>query len=144
MLTEDQVVDAVCRKLEGDGYSIEQRALATQHGHDIVARNDHGLLIIEAKGAGSSKAVTKRYGKEFSANQVFDHVAKAILKALRIVSAGNSSAGVALPDNASHRREIEMVAHALERVGIAVYWVDDLGDAQVDAPLEPNAEASDT
>jgi Holliday junction resolvase-like predicted endonuclease len=50
ILTEDQVVDAVCRKLASDGYSIAQRALATQHGYDIVARKDGIDLIIEAKG----------------------------------------------------------------------------------------------
>jgi Holliday junction resolvase-like predicted endonuclease len=51
ILTEDQVVDAVCRTLESDGYSIAQRALATQHGYDIVARKNGVELIIEAKGA---------------------------------------------------------------------------------------------
>jgi Holliday junction resolvase-like predicted endonuclease len=102
-LTEDAVVDAVCRKLESAGYTIEQRALATQHGYDIVARKD-GALIVEAKGAGSSKVGTARYGREFTPNQVLDHFAKAVLKALRIVSACEARAGIAFPDNASHRR----------------------------------------
>ncbi len=46
MLTEDQVVDALRRNLSADGYSIEQRALATQHGFDIVARRDGLDLVI--------------------------------------------------------------------------------------------------
>jgi hypothetical protein len=133
-LTEDKVVDAVCRALASDGYVIEQRALATQHGYDIVARKDGVALIVEAKGAGSSKAGTARYGKEFNPNQVFDHVAKAVLKALRVVSAGDARAGIALPDNVSHRRQIELVASALERAEVIVFWVDETGRVRVDSP----------
>ena len=132
VLTEEQVVEAVCRKLTSDGYSIEQRALVTQHGFDIAARKDGVDLIIEAKGAGSSKAGTARYGHEFNRNQVFDHVAKAVLKALRVVSSGQAQGGIALPDNASHRREVEQVAPALRQAGIAVFWVDIEGVVRVD------------
>jgi hypothetical protein len=133
-LTEDAVVEAVCQKLESDGYVIEQRALATQHGYDIVARKDGVALIIEAKGAGSSKTGTKRYGMEFNSNQVFDHVAKAVLKALRVVAGGTAQAGIALPDNASHRREVEQVAPALARAGVHVFWVDDRRVVRVTSP----------
>jgi Holliday junction resolvase-like predicted endonuclease len=55
ILTEDQVVDAVCRTLASAGYSIAQRALATQHGYDIVARKDGIDLIIEAKARGARR-----------------------------------------------------------------------------------------
>ena len=137
ILTEDQVVDAVCRKLASDGYSIAQRALATQHGYDIVARKDGVDLIVEAKGARSSKTGTARYGSEFNRNQVFDHVAKAVLKALRVVSSSEAQAGIALPDNANHRREVEQVAPALRRAGVAVFWVDDGGNVRIDAPANP-------
>jgi hypothetical protein len=133
-LSEDAVVEAVCQKLESDGYVIEQRALATQHGYDIVARKDGVALIIEAKGAGSSKVGTARYGKEFNPNQVFDHVAKAVLKALRVVSAGDARAGIALPDNVSHRNEIELVAPALKRAEVIVFWVDETGRVRLDSP----------
>ncbi len=136
MLTEDRVVDAVCRKLVEDGYSIVQRASAVQHGYDIVARKDGRDFVIEAKGAGSSKSGTARYGMEFNGGQVFDHVAKAVLKAMRIVSADTARAGVALPDNQLHRREVEQVASALRRAGVAVFWVNDLDEVRVDAPWQ--------
>lgn len=131
VLTEDQVVDAVCRHLVDEGYAIEQRALATQHGFDIVATKDGARLVVEAKGAGSSKAGTARYGAEFNGNQVFDHVAKAVLKALRVVSLGSDEAGIALPDNERHRREVEQVTTALRRVGVTVFWVDEQGRVRV-------------
>ena len=136
VLTEEQVVGAVCRKLTSDGYAIVQRALVTQHGFDIAARKDGVDLIIEAKGAGSSKAGTARYGHEFNRNQVFDHVAKAVLKALRVVSSAEAQAGIALPDNANHRREVEQVAPALRRAGIIVFWVDAAGAVRVDAQAD--------
>jgi len=101
VLTEDAVVDAVCRALERCGYTIETRATATQHGYDIVASNPRQTIIIEAKGAGSSKPGTARFGKTFSGGQVFDNVAKAVLKALRIAASGERRAGIALPDDAS-------------------------------------------
>jgi hypothetical protein len=114
------------------GYSIVRQASSTQHGFDIVARRNGADLIIEAKGAGSSKPDTARYGKEFNANQVHDHVAKAVLKALRVVSAGNAQAGIALPDNSRHRREIEQVARALRHVDITVFWIDEQGAVRID------------
>jgi hypothetical protein len=40
MLTEEAVVAAVCRSLTEHGSLIELRALATEHGHDIIAMKD--------------------------------------------------------------------------------------------------------
>jgi hypothetical protein len=134
VLTEDDVVNAVCARLTGDGYEIVQRATATQRGYDVVAVKKGRKLVVEAKGAGSSKEWTKRHGSEFSSVQVFDHVAKAVLKALRVISAGTDCAGVAFPDNAAHRREIELVSTALRGAGIAVFWVNDDHEVRVDAP----------
>jgi len=134
MLTEDQVVDAVCQELAEHGYAIDSRALAVQHGYDIVASKGGRALIIEAKGAGSSKEGTARFGKTFDRGQVFDHVAKAVLKAMRVVAAEEARAGVAFPDDANHRREVEQVAPALARARIAVFWVSEQGGVRSDAP----------
>jgi hypothetical protein len=133
MITEDQVVDAVCRTLVTHGYSIKQRATVVQHGFDIVAHKDERDLVIEAKGAGSSKVGTARFGKEFNSGQVFDHVAKAVLKALRVSSSGDARAGIAFPDNALHRREVEQVVTALRQTGIGVFWVDEQKGVRVEA-----------
>jgi hypothetical protein len=135
-LTEDRVVEAVCQMLVSHGYVILQRATAIQHGHDIVARKGPDDLIIEAKGAGSSKAGTARFGEEFSSNQVFDHVAKAVLKAMRVVSGERHRAAIALPDNTRHRYEIDQVAASLRRAGVAVFWVDERFEVRVDAPWD--------
>ena len=115
----------MCEWLRADGYEIIQQLLATQRGFDIVARKDGVHLVIEAKGAGSSKAHTARHGREFDAGQVFSHVAKAVLKALRVVATGESRGAIALPDNAAHRREINQVKAALAEAGVSVFWVDE-------------------
>jgi hypothetical protein len=127
------VVAAVCRKLEEHGYVIVARALATEHGHDIVAVKDRQKLFVEAKGAGSSKQGSARYGSEFNRNQVFDHVAKAVLKAMRVVAAGDGRAAVALPDNADHRREFDQIRPALHAAGIAVFLVSESEEVALDS-----------
>jgi hypothetical protein len=132
VLTEDDVVDAVCAWLRAEGYEIKQQLLATQRGFDIVARKNGVELVIEAKGAGSSKAHTARFGQEFNSGQVFDHVAKAVLKALRVVSKGTARAGIALPENATHRRHLEEAAPALARVGVVLFWVTEDGRVRVE------------
>ncbi len=109
VLYEDDVVDAVCRFLERNDYVVRQSLTSVQRGHDIIA-DKHGdptwTLYVEAKGEGSSKTTTARYGSSFNSGQVFDHVAKAVLKALRVASWDTtepaSRAGIALPENAAH------------------------------------------
>jgi hypothetical protein len=63
---------------------------------------------------------------------VFDHVAKAVLKALRVASAGNARAAIAFPDNGDHRAEVELVRVALQRAGIIVFWVSEEGTVRVE------------
>ncbi|SDL43639.1 hypothetical protein [Tessaracoccus oleiagri] len=131
-LYEDDVVTAVMTHLAGDGWSIEGHAMAHQHGDDIVARRGVDRLVIEAKGAGSSKMGTKRYGSLFTRNQVRSHVSVAIHRALRVWSGGEAQAGLAFPDNQHHREMVSHVLPALRRLGIAVFWVADDLSVSVD------------
>jgi len=133
IITEDEVVDAVIGFLKPKGWKIESRATVRQHGYDIVAVRNATRLIIEAKGAGSSQPHTARYGQEFERKQVFDHVAKAILKALQVVAVGETRAAVAFPDNSNHRKEVEKVHAVLGAVGIDVVWVSTDGRVTCDA-----------
>jgi len=141
VLYEDDVVEAVCRHLERNDYVIRQSLTSVQHGHDIIADKQGDptwTLYVEAKGEGSSKATTARYGSPFNSGQVFDHVAKAVLKALRVASWGTteppSRAGIALPENAAHVKEIEMVSRALRNAGVAVFWVGQDKRVHVESP----------
>jgi len=131
MLFEDDVVAAVATHLRADGWQIESTALATQHGDDIVATRSGQRLVVEAKGQGSSKAHTSRYGKPFNRGQASTHVGVAVLRSLRVVSEGTSTAALALPDDEFHRREVDRVHPALSRLGVWVFWVGPDGAVSV-------------
>jgi len=123
MLYEDDVVSAVVVYLRAHGWDVESTALATEHGDDIVATRDGERIVVEAKGEGSSKAHTARFGKPFTNQQASVHVAVATLRSMRVVSEGTSTAAIAFPDVASHRREVDRATPALSTLGIWVFWV---------------------
>lgn len=135
MLTENDVVDAVCRFLEVHGYTIEQRLLTTQKGDDIVATRADGVrLLVEAKGATSARDGSNRYGRPFESAAARVHVAEAVFKAAQVLSRAArvslcARAAIALPRNDVHRRLVDSVAPVLDDMGVAVFWVD--ADRQV-------------
>jgi Holliday junction resolvase-like predicted endonuclease len=137
MLTEDEVIDAVRDHLLEQGWRVLSRATAIQHGDDLIAERDGVRFEIEAKGATSSKKGSRRYGEPFNKSQVFDHVAKALLKALRVTSRGDDLAGIALPDNADHRAEITRVEKTVAQLCITVFWVSNDGVVSRDGAV-PN------
>lgn len=124
MLYEDDVVEAVCRYLERNDYVIRQSLTPVQRGHDIIADKQGDptwTLYVEAKGEGSSKLTTARYGSSFNSRQVFDHVAKAVLKALRVASWDTTSppsrAGIALPETPPTSNRSKWCAERYETSG---------------------------
>lgn len=132
MLTENDVVSASCRYLESQGFIVETSCLTSERGTDIVARNPSTghTVHVEAKGETSSKEGSSRFGRRFSGSQVFTHVAKAFLKAAKLLSHDDSvKVVIALPDTPQHRREVGAATHAFTRLGIAVWFV--AADGQV-------------
>jgi hypothetical protein len=123
VLTENDVIAAVCSELARIGWMTRSTATTRQRGDDIVATKGGRSLLVEAKGGTSSKEGTARFGVDFNAGQVRTHVAVAVLRAMRVVSTNNAVAGLAFPDNARHRHEVEAVQEALDRLGIVVFWV---------------------
>ena len=117
-LYEDDVVRAMIEHLRSDGWTVESFALSHQHGDDIVASRGAERLIIEAKGDGSSKSTTARFGKPFTRNQVKTHVSVAVVRAMQVASTGLTFAAVALPDSEFHRVEVRRIAPALRSIGI--------------------------
>jgi hypothetical protein len=134
VLTEDEVIDAVRDRLTGQGWRVVSRASAVERGTDLVVEREYVRLEIEAKGAGSSKPHTSRFGKSFDKGQVLDHVAKAVLKALRVVSVGEARAGIALPDNPDHRAEVARVRNALRKLEVTLFWVSESGVVSEETP----------
>lgn len=134
MLHEDDVVDAVVSLIMAKGWTIQSTAHADELGDDIDALKDGQRLLVEAKGAGSSKVVTKRYGQLFTGNQVGSHIGVAVVRALRWASSGIAYPALAFPDNRHHRDRIEAIAPALERLGIGIFWVSEDHEVTLQAP----------
>ena len=134
MLLEDDVVDAVVAFMAARGWEIQSTAHASQHGDDIDALKDGQRLLVEAKGAGSSKASTRRYGQPFTGNQVGSHIGVAVVRALRWVSGGVARPALAFPDNRHHRDRVDAIAPALAQLGVGIFWVSDDREVSLQAP----------
>src|SRR5262245_42130224 len=101
MLTEFQVITAVCSFLKKNGFHITYAKCETEHGIDIQAMTPNGKNVSsEAKGETSSRQGSNRYGKPFDGGQVRDHVSKAFFCAARDRATG--LAGLAFPKNEAH------------------------------------------
>jgi uncharacterized protein (DUF433 family) len=123
MLTESEVIVAVCEFLKSKGFEVAKFRNEVQQGIDIEGVAPDGRRIsIEAKGETSSKPATAGFGRPFSRDQAFDHVAKAVYCAARDTSR-ELTAGVALPRNEPHIEWVEEVLPALRKMGIEVFWV---------------------
>lgn len=136
VLYEDHVVDAVCSYLQADGWTIASFAHANQRGDDIVAVRGAERLVVEAKGAGASRAGAPRFGQPFTRNQVKSHVGVAVLRALTEASVRPPWSAIALPDNAHHRQIAGAAAVALARAGVGIFWVDDDHEVTAQVPWE--------
>jgi hypothetical protein len=136
LLYEDDVVRATMRFLETKGWTIESHALAHQHGDDIVATCGDERLVIEAKGAGSSKQGTRRFGQAFTRGQVGSHVSVAVNRALRVWSSRGASAGLAFPDNPHHREWVSPIQPALTELRITLFWVGSDGQVLADPSID--------
>jgi hypothetical protein len=143
MLTENDIIEAVCRQIKTHGYDVLRQLTTRERGLDIVARK-HGVepieLRVEAKGETSSKEVTNRYGKPFNSAQIRDHVANAIYTAatmLEGVPVGHMvRVAIALPGTKGHRKQVQAVIGAMTRLEIGVFWVAPDGAVELVAPWQ--------
>lgn len=123
MLTENDVVEAVRKTLEAEGWQISHLSTTNQRGPDIEAVREGSRLVVEAKGETSSKSASARYGSPFDANQVVVHVARAVFTALVAQEDGITSSAIAFPSTTAHIAQVGRVEKTLHRLGIRVFWV---------------------
>ena len=146
VITENDFIEAMCCYLEHRGYAILQALTTRQTGIDIVARHkESGLRVhIEAKGGTSSKPGSKRYGLPFAASQVRDHVSCAFYKAAQLLE-DECSVAIAVPATELHKKRLDDIRHAIERLGIVAFIIDDDGAVSTyigrlrTRPLEPGS-----
>lgn len=126
LLTEDDVVDEVCRHLARHGWDVYARATTRQRGPDIAATHRDGShLLVEAKGRTSARPNSARYGQPFDSAQVRVHVAEAFYTAAAAaeVSGSRRFAALALPDDELHRRYVHPVRSAMVKLAVGIFWV---------------------
>lgn len=134
MLTENDIVDAVQRQLEAKGFKVTQALSTDERGVDLVAEHPGSAspVLVEAKGATSSKPGSARFGKEFSTSQVRDHVANAMFKAAKLLTdAPHARVVVALPDSERHLRQVEEARAGFARLGVEVWFVSEAREVRV-------------
>jgi Holliday junction resolvase-like predicted endonuclease len=129
MLTENEVVQAVALHLKTEGYRIDKTCSTSERGIDIIATHPTTgkQLLVEAKGATSSRAGTARFGKEFTPGQAKSHVSVAfyyVAKLRQRHSLEGASVAMALPDDTSHRELVNDIRTALDALRIGVFFVD--------------------
>ena len=124
MLYEDDVIGAVCAYLKRRGFTITKTAGVRQRGDDIIAAGHGSIheLHIEAKGEGSGRKGSARYGECFNGSQIRDHVANAFYRAAKMATK-DIVGGMALPKNEPHERRVAEIQHALDALNIIVFWV---------------------
>ena len=134
MLSEEDVIEAVCDCLKDRGYEIEQQLGPTEHGYDIIAKKGVPLgmvsMYVEAKGATSSKNTSNRFGRAFNASQVRTHISVAMYKACEVLSlltVGTDiiQSGIALPNDANHGKAVDKIRSSLTKLGIYLFLVND-------------------
>lgn len=139
MITENDVIRAVCAKLADLGFNIKQSLNTLEKGIDVIAQKADFVLYLEAKGETSALITSKRYGKPFNQNQIVDHVSKALLAVSKIITTrtdDNFGVAVALPDNLGHRKVIQEIAKAIKLLDINILWV--AADGTVSIESSPN------
>lgn len=130
MLYEDDVDRVVAAWLRSNLNVVSlEMSVGHRHGIDVHAMLSDGSEVrIEAKGEGSQRPGTRRYGQAFTNNQHESHFSRALRKAL--VERGRGDlAGVALPE---HPRLRELQAELPDDLGIAWFWV------RADLSVEPD------
>lgn len=135
MLTENNIIENVIKKLSTLGFQLIQKSSTQERGFDIVMRKNNKTIYVEAKGETSSKDTTARYGKPFDSAQIRVHVSEALYKALEVLAIHDSSenvmASMAFPNTANHRRLVENIKRVLVNLKIIVFFVHHNGDVEV-------------
>ncbi len=132
MLTENDVIEAVCSYLIKNAYKINKKLSTRQRGVDIVATNPDGIpCYIEAKGATSSKPESSRYGQEFNSSQVKTHIGMALVAAFKSLNEYTEAESfIALPNNTAHKALVESMRKPIRNSGVKILLVSEEGLVQ--------------
>ena len=130
MIYEDFVIGSVARHLAERNYETLEQANVNKSGIDLIMKQrvTKERIFVEAKGQGSSKPKSNRYGQEFTESQVFDCVAKAVFKAMETQNREDFTESdiscVAFPLTEKFRRWQSKIRPKLAMMHIVTFWVE--------------------
>jgi Holliday junction resolvase-like predicted endonuclease len=131
---EGNIVKAVVTHLEKEGWIIKKTAntITRESGVDIEAQKGDALLLIEVKGypskvyqRGAGQGKPKRTNPSTQARHWYSEVLFCAI--LRQAENPNATTAIALPDFAVFINLVNRTRHALEKLGIRVYLVEEDG-----------------
>ncbi|MGC5328318.1 hypothetical protein [Brevibacillus sp. SYSU BS000544] len=130
MITENDVIEAVCKHLVNQGFVIQQALNTNEKGDDIIAYHpkENVKILVEAKGETSSQVHTKRYGMPFTSNQRKTHVMQALYRCAKMQCEAkehsNIKVGMAFPGDNIHRKWLTDIKDFLFQNQIIVFLVN--------------------
>lgn len=129
MLDENYITDLLEAYFINNDYQIVNKLTTIQRGIDLVVKDKYGISIyIEIKGQTSSISTSKRYGKPFDADQINNHVGRALLatfKAMNRFTSKNDKFAIAFPDTPSHEKVLNHIKSTLGKLNVIIYLVSD-------------------
>jgi len=123
ILDEAEVVKRMLTHLQQGGWTIQSWKMPHETGVDIVATQAGVRLEVEAKGEGSSRRGSARYGQRFRPEQVRHRIGEALLTTLATVTMDSGQVAIAVPDVLLYQRYMGPILPRLRQLGIIVFWV---------------------
>ncbi|GLR83042.1 hypothetical protein GCM10007856_57500 [Azospirillum oryzae] len=145
-LVEDEVSFFVASYLERKGGKILQLLTNGRSGADIIVEWQGGYLVIEAKGGGSQKPTSAKYGQAFDRLRMQQSWDAAVAQ-LPQLEGGEKAVylhgrkiqpdylGIAVPDTPTYRMMFGWCSRRLDFLGDGVWFVNQ--DGTVHEELEP-------
>ncbi|MBL0319309.1 MAG: hypothetical protein IPP74_08485 [Alphaproteobacteria bacterium] len=128
MLSENELIDALCVYLKSYDYKIVVARTTKEKGIDVIAKKGTSRLLIETKGGTSSFNGSKRYEKTFSPSQISTRVSRGSYTAADLRSnehQGEDKIALAFPDHPTYLKFIAKIRLVLEELDITVFLIGD-------------------
>jgi hypothetical protein len=121
VLTENQVVIAMCAWLQSNGYTISSHKLDTQSGHDIEAVKDGRTIYVECKGGSSKKT-----GQPFGIDYQWRAASGALFNQVRLKEKHkDSEVGIALPNGGRYPELMADLKGFCISNRIRIFWLSE-------------------
>lgn len=140
---EGNIVKTISTHLQKEGWVIERIAdtETRETGADIRARKSGRLLLVETKGyplkvyqRGEKKGQPKRTNPSTQARHWYSEVLCSAI--LRQGESPTATVAIALPKFNVFTNLVDRTRHALNKLGIAVYFIEESGVVEVIQPLQ--------